>query len=161
MIHEYASNKGTSDLHAANSEPAPPETASALQSQLRPRLENISAVSLFRQPATVEDSLTCTEPLLQGRPLLCCREESRITPASCPQRRPLSRVSSSYTRLETNGSFQDTTFTGLLRRRRDIITAVTSSGKLTTRGFSVGVHRARSASLTDCDVLKTTIICYT
>jgi hypothetical protein len=76
MIHEYASNKWTSDLLAATSELAPPETtsiASTHQLQLSSQLENSSTASLLHQPATVEDSLACTELLPQGgRKEDCC-----------------------------------------------------------------------------------------
>jgi hypothetical protein len=53
----------------------PPKIASARQSQPCSWLENNSAVRLLCQVAMVEDSLACTKPLQQRRPLLCRMEE--------------------------------------------------------------------------------------
>jgi hypothetical protein len=69
----------------ATLQPALPEIASitsARQLQPRSRLENSSEVRLLRQMTAVDDSLACTELLLQGRLLLYHMEECQVMAAS-------------------------------------------------------------------------------
>jgi hypothetical protein len=101
MIHEYVYIKWILDLLVATSQPALPEAASASQSQVRSRPEDRTVASPLRQhssrqPATVEDSLACTEPPRKEDQQAAAR---KIT----EPRQSASRYEESFARLRTNG----------------------------------------------------------